>query len=161
MREASKHSYLIALGSNRRLPGVGRPRAVLDAAVGALAEEGWDIEAVSDWIDSDPIGPSQRRYANGAAVIGCDLDPLEALESLQAVEALFERDRRGQRWRARTLDLDIVLWSGGAWHSAGLAIPHPLFCAREFVLKPAAQIAPLWRDPVTGLTLRQLAARVS
>ena len=31
--EASKHRYLIALGSNRRVPQIGAPRAVLDAAV--------------------------------------------------------------------------------------------------------------------------------
>ncbi|WP_370031266.1 2-amino-4-hydroxy-6-hydroxymethyldihydropteridine diphosphokinase [Qipengyuania mesophila] len=157
MTEASAHCYLIALGSNRRVPAVGRPRAVLDAAVAALAEKGWQVEAVSRWIESRPLGPSLRRYANGAALIAGDLDPPEALESLQAIERSFGRERRGQRWRSRTLDLDIVLWSGGAWHSADLAIPHPAFRERDFVLRPAAQIAPHWRDPVSGRTLRQLA----
>lgn len=161
MTDASEHRYLIALGSNRRVAGIGNPRAVLDAAVGTLAEEGWRIEAVSRWIDSAPLGPSLRRYANGAALIAGDLAPPEALESLQGIEAEFGRERRGQRWRARTLDLDIVLWSGGAWHSPGLTIPHPAFRARDFVLEPAARIAPHWRDPVSGRTLRQLARHVS
>ncbi len=161
MSEASKHRYLVALGSNRRLPGIGGPRAVLDAAVGALAAEGWEIETVSGWVSSEPQGPSLRRYANGAAVIGGVFDPPEALASLQDVERAFGRDRRGQRWRSRTLDLDIVLWSGGAWHSPGLSIPHPLFRERCFVLGPAAKIAPGWRDPATGHTLRQLAFRLS
>ncbi|WP_370190793.1 2-amino-4-hydroxy-6-hydroxymethyldihydropteridine diphosphokinase [Qipengyuania sp.] len=159
MTEASAHRYLIALGSNRRLPGVGRPRAVLDAAVAVLAEEGWQVEAVSRWIESRPLGPSSRRYSNGAALIAGDLEPCEALKSLQAIEQVFGRERRGQRWRSRTLDLDIVLWSGGAWHSRDLAIPHPAFRERRFVLGPAAQIAPHWRDPVTRLTVRQLSRR--
>ena len=157
--EASKHRYLIALGSNRRAPQIGAPRAVLDAAVAELAEEGWEVEAVSSWADSAPIGPSQRQYANGAVVISGDLDPTETLEHLQSIEEKFGRERRGQRWRARTLDLDIVLWSGGAWHSTTLSIPHPLFREREFVLRPAAEIAADWRDPVSGHTLRQLARR--
>ena len=157
--EASKHRYLIALGSNRRAPQIGAPRAVLDAAVAELAEEGWEVEAVSSWVDSAPIGPSQRQYANGAVVIGGDLDPTETLEHLQSIEEKFGRERRGQRWRARTLDLDIVLWSGGAWHSTTLSIPHPLFREREFVLRPAAEIAADWRDPVSGHSLRQLARR--
>lgn len=161
MTEASAHRYLIALGSNRRLPGVGRPRAVLDAAVAVLAEEGWQVEAVSRWIESRPLGPSSRRYANGAALIAGDLEPSEALKSLQAIEKVFGRERRGQRWRSRTLDLDIVLWSGGIWVSPALAIPHPRFRERAFVLGPAAQVAPDWRDPVSGLTLRQLCARVA
>lgn len=158
MQQASEHRYLIALGSNRRVPGVGPPRAVLDAAIAALDEAGWHVLAVSRWIDSAPLGPSLRRYANGAAVIAGDLDPPDALDSLQAVEACFGRERRGQRWRSRTLDLDIVLWSGGAWHGPDLVIPHPLFRQRPFVLQPATQIAARWRDPVSGLTVRQLAA---
>ena len=84
--EASKHRYLIALGSNRRAPQIGAPRAVLDAAVAELAEEGWEVEAVSSWVDSAPIGPSQRQYANGAVVISGDLDPTETLEHLQSIE---------------------------------------------------------------------------
>ena len=89
MTEASEHRYLIALGSNRRIPAIGGPRAVLDAAIAALAEEGWRIEAVSRWLDSTPLGPSQRLYANGAALIAGDLDPAETLASLQDIEAAF------------------------------------------------------------------------
>ena len=44
MSEASEHRYLIALGSNRRVPGIGGPRAVLDAAVVAIADEGWEVQ---------------------------------------------------------------------------------------------------------------------
>ena len=161
MSEASEHRYLIAMGSNRRVAGIGGPRAVLDAAVAAIVDEGWKVDAVSRWIDSAPLGPSLRRYANGAAVIAGDVGPEEALESLQSIESDFGRERRGQRWRSRTLDLDIVLWSGGAWNSPQLTIPHPLFRERDFVLGPAAEIAPDWRDPVSGLTIRQLARRVS
>ena len=159
MGDASEHRYLVALGSNRRVQGLGAPRAVLAGAVAALAQSGWEVEAVARVIDSAPVGPSLRRYANGAAIIAGDRAPLAALASLQAIERAFGRDRRGQRWGSRTLDLDIVLWSGGTWYGPRLAIPHPLFRQRDFVLHPAAQIAPDWRDPVSGLTLRQLAAR--
>ena len=159
MSEASEHRYLIALGSNRRVAGIGGPRAVLDAAVAAIVDEGWKVDAVSRWIDSAPLGPSLRRYANGAAVIAGDVGPEEALESLQSIESDFGREHRGQRWRSRTLDLDIVLWSGGPWQSPKLSVPHPLFRERDFVLRPAAEIAPDWRDPVSGLTIRQLARR--
>lgn len=161
MSEASEHRYLVALGSNRRVPGLGAPRSVLSAALAALAEAGWRVDAAARLIDSAPVGPSLRRYANGAAIIAGDCAPPDALESLQEVERAFGRNRCGQRWRSRTLDLDIVLWSGGAWHGPHLAVPHPLFRQRDFVLRPAAQIAPHWRDPVTHLTVRQLAARLS
>ena len=83
------------------------------------------------------------------------------LALLQAVEAEFGRHRRGQAWMARVLDLDIVLWSGGCWAEPDLTIPHPQFRWRAFVLGPAHAVAPGWRDPLSGLTLRQLHARLT
>ena len=161
MSEASGHRYIVALGSNMRLSGVGGPRAVLGAAIEAFADDEMDVLAVSPIIASAPVGPSQRRYANAALLIASHLSPPDMLALLQAVERDFGRKRRGQRWRARTLDLDIILWSGGIWVLPDLVIPHPAFRARPFVLQPAAHIAPRWRDPWTGFTLRQLAARVA
>jgi 2-amino-4-hydroxy-6-hydroxymethyldihydropteridine diphosphokinase len=125
-----------------------------------LAELGLQLVALSPILDSAPLGPSRRRYANAAALVACDLAPEALLGLLQSVERRFGRVRRGQRWSARVLDLDIVLWSGGAWSSPRLAIPHPRFRRRPFVLAPAAAIAPDWRDPATGLTLRQLHSRL-
>jgi len=40
-------------------------------------------------------------------------------------------------------------------------IPHPEFRKRAFVLGPLAEIAPGWRDPVTGLAVRHLRARLT
>ena len=58
------------------------------------------------------------------------------------------------------LDLDIILWSEGAWAGPGLVVPHPAFRSRRFVLEPLAELAADWRDPVTGLTVRQLLAHL-
>lgn len=161
MGQASSHRYVIALGSNMRVPGIGAPRAVLPTALVRLADRGVEVEIASRIRASHPVGPSLRTYANGAAIVSARLDPPAMLALLQSVESEFGRDRRGARWRARSLDLDIVLWSGGAWFARDLVIPHLLFRERDFVLRPAAEIAPDWRDPVTGLTLRQLAARAA
>ena len=148
--------YLIALGSNQRHVRFGLPRSVLRAALIALHAGGLEIEAISPIIDSAPLGPSHRRYANCAAVITCQHGPRALLALLQQIERRFGRKRMGQRWRARTLDLDLVLWDGGRWRDRALTIPHPEFRRRAFVLGPAAAIAPDWRDPITHCTLRQL-----
>lgn len=158
---ATPQIYLIALGSNMRHVRHGGPRAILLAALAELRARGVAVLRVSPIIASDPIGPSIRRYANGAAVVRSDLAPPQFLHLLKQVEHAFDRQARGQRWRARTLDCDIVLWSGGNFAANDLVIPHRLFRTRDFVLGPAAAIAPRWRDPVTGLTLRQLHARLT
>lgn len=155
------HFYLLALGSNMRHARFGPPERVLQAAIAALREEGVEIEALSHTIKTRPLGPSLRRYANLALVARSERNPGELLGLLQMLESRFGRRPGGQRWRARVLDLDIILWSGGVFASDRLIIPHPRFRERDFVLGPAAAIAPGWRDPITGLTLRQLHARLT
>lgn len=106
-----------------------------------------------------PLGPSARAYTNAVVLIETDLAPPALLAHLKAIERAYGR-RRGRRWGARPLDLDIIGWSGGIWHSPTLGIPHAAFRRRRFVLAPLVEIAPDWRDPVTNLTARHLLARL-
>ncbi|MFT4025753.1 MAG: 2-amino-4-hydroxy-6-hydroxymethyldihydropteridine diphosphokinase [Novosphingobium sp.] len=152
--------YLIALGSNVRHHRHGLPPAVLRAALAELARAGVTVERASKVASTRPLGPSHRRYANAAAVIATALAPDALLRRLKAIERQFGR-RGGRRWASRVLDLDIVLWEHGAWSSPGLTVPHVAFRHREFVLRPAAAIAPGWRDPLSGRTLRQLRGRLA
>ena len=153
-------SYAIALGSNQPHARFGRPEAVLRAACAELSTGATRLIAMSSILRSAPIGPSLRTYANAAALIDTRLDPLELLAHLKSIEAAFGRRTGGQRWRARVLDLDILLWLNGAYVDDLLCIPHREMRTRPFVLGPLASIAPDWRDPVTGLSVRHLKARL-
>lgn len=153
--------YLIALGSNKRHHRHGAPGRVLAVALDALAAQGVAVVAAAPVVQSAPLGPSRRHYANGAALIESDLDPEELLALLKSTERQFGRRSGGQRWASRVLDLDIVLWSGGAWSSPDLTLPHKSFRQRDFVLRPARALAPGWRDPITGLSLNHLHARLT
>lgn len=145
--------YAIAIGSNR-CGRHGRPVDEVRAAIAALS----GVVARSPIMASDPVGPSIRRYANAVVLVDSAEEPPALLRRLKAIERGFGR-RRGQRWSARVIDLDIVLWSDGAWWSRDLTIPHPAFRERDFVLTPLLRVAPEWRDPIGGLTVRQLRAR--
>ena len=150
----AKTSYAIALGSNRRSRH-GSPAATLRAAIAAL-----DPERVSGIQASPALGPAGRSFANAVAILDSDLAPDELLADLKAIERAFGR-RNGRRWGPRVLDLDIILWSGGAWGGPGPILPHPEFRRRAFVLEPLAELVPGWRDPLTGATVRQLLARLT
>jgi 2-amino-4-hydroxy-6-hydroxymethyldihydropteridine diphosphokinase len=121
-----------------------------------------DVFSHSAVVSSTPVGPAQRQFANAAAIVSTDLMPDHLLQRLHMIEAHFGRQRRGQKWRSRILDLDIVLWTGGMWisDSPDLVIPHREAKKRGFVLGPAALIAPDWVEPVSGLTIRQLHKRL-
>ena len=154
------HLYALGLGSNQPHPRFGGPRHVLAAARLALNEAPLRLLAASPLLSSRPIGPSIRCYANGAAVVETDLAPRELLDHLKSIEQNFGRKTGGQRWRARVLDLDILFWLNGAYVDEALCIPHRELRKRSFVLDPLAAIAPDWRDPLTGLSVRQLKARL-
>ena len=147
-------SYAIALGSNRRSRH-GSPAATLRAAIAALG--GGTVSAIRA---TPALGPAGRSFANAVAIVESELAPDELLAGLKAIERGFGR-RPGRRWGPRVLDLDIILWSGGAWGGPGPIIPHPAYRTRGFVLQPLAEIAPGWRDPLTGATVRQLLARLT
>jgi 2-amino-4-hydroxy-6-hydroxymethyldihydropteridine diphosphokinase len=150
----TRTSYAIALGSNQ--PGRhGRPEAEIAAALALLG----DVTTVSPILRTAPLGPSRRRFANAVAILETGETPPALLRRLKAIERDFGR-RRGRAWGARVIDLDIILWSGGCWGEPHLTIPHPQFRARGFVLRPLLAVAPLWRDPITGLSVRQLAERL-
>lgn len=122
------------------------------------------VTARSPIIATPAMGAAQRRFANAALALESELAPPALLAALKRIEREFGR-RRGQRWGDRVLDCDIVLWSGGEWRSGrrsqALTIPHPAFRQRAFVLTPARAIAADWRDPLSGLTLTQLHARLT
>ncbi|MEW4468309.1 2-amino-4-hydroxy-6-hydroxymethyldihydropteridine diphosphokinase [Parasphingorhabdus sp. JC815] len=154
--------FLIALGSNQRHVRHGSPRQVISAALSALEHANLSIIKYSAILSSRPVGPSSRSYANAAAIIQTALDPDELLILFKTIESDFGK-RRGQPWSQRVLDLDIILWSEGSYSSdkPQLTIPHIMMRERLFVLRPAAEIAPKWRDPLSGLTITQLASQLA
>lgn len=154
----TSHIYALTLGSNRPLSARRTPARLLAEAVALIASEGHLI-AVSPIFMTPPLGPSGRLFANAALLVESALHPPAMLSRTEAIEARLGR-RRHRRWGARTMDIDIILWLGGRWRSRTLMVPHPAFRTRAFVLGPLAAIAPDWRDPMTGLTVRHLRARL-
>ncbi|MEY2699608.1 MAG: 2-amino-4-hydroxy-6-hydroxymethyldihydropteridine pyrophosphokinae [Pseudomonadota bacterium] len=92
---------------------------------------------------SRPMGPSdQPDYLNAVIAVTTRLAPLALLDALQRMELLHGRVRKEERWGARTLDLDLLLYADQIIHSERLSVPHYGLPQREFVLYPLAEIAP-------------------
>jgi 2-amino-4-hydroxy-6-hydroxymethyldihydropteridine diphosphokinase len=151
-------TVLIALGSNRRHGRHGRPEAVLQAAIAALAAAGIEVVAQSRLHATAPLGPGGRRFANSAVMVRTGFSLRQVLQRIKAIERDFGR-RRGRRWGDRVLDLDIIGAGAMVVDSRGLQVPHPRLAERRFVLDPLCEIAPDWRHPLLHATVRQLRAR--
>lgn len=114
-------------------------------------------ETTAVTLGDESSSTAQPDYLNGAITIETSLSLRELLQELQAIERSFGRVRaEGQRWEARTLDLDILLDGDTAIDEPGLTVPHPRMHERRFVLAPLIEIAPDAMHPGLELTMRQL-----
>ena len=82
----------------------------------------------------------QADYLNAVIELDTTLDAEELLDTLQSIETMQGRLRE-KRWGARTLDLDIVLFSNQQIKSDRLTVPHVEIENRNFVLTPLAEIS--------------------
>jgi 2-amino-4-hydroxy-6-hydroxymethyldihydropteridine diphosphokinase len=149
----------IALGSN--LSGeIGDSEKIVRAAIAQLSGiSEIEIINVSRWYRTKaitlPNSAPQPDYINGCAILKTSLQPMQLLQALFETEQMFGRERR-ERWGARTLDLDLLLYGDRQIDTPELIIPHPRMCDRAFVLLPLAEIAADWIHPVCGVEIGKL-----
>jgi 2-amino-4-hydroxy-6-hydroxymethyldihydropteridine diphosphokinase len=141
----------VALGSN-----LGDREAHLRWAIAALESSIRHLR-VSTFHDTAPVGVGpQPTFLNAAAVGETSLPAKTLLDTLLALEKDLGRERPFPG-APRTLDLDLILYDDAVIDEGPtLIVPHPRFRGRRFVLEPLSEIAPDWRDPVTGKTVEEL-----
>jgi 2-amino-4-hydroxy-6-hydroxymethyldihydropteridine diphosphokinase len=152
------HRAAIALGSN-----LGDSHQILKSALATLGNSSHiTVEAVSEIYQTVAITlspPPQPDYLNACAVLSTTLEPQALLDTMLEIEAQFGRVR-WERWGARLLDLDLLLFDDLVIEQSGLQIPHPRMAERAFVLVPLVDVAADWIDPVSGKAIAFLVHQV-
>jgi 2-amino-4-hydroxy-6-hydroxymethyldihydropteridine diphosphokinase len=108
---------------------------------------------------SKPMGPAdQPDYVNAVAALDTLLSPEELLQALQKIEQRLGREREGEKWGPRIIDLDLLLYGKKTIKTDTLTVPHPGLHERDFVIIPLAEIAGNLNIPGKGLLSTLIAA---
>ena len=145
-------AYLL-LGSN-----IGDRAAHLQQARHTLAATAGMVVAASAFYETAAWGlEDQAAFLNQALAIRTALDAPALLAACLATEQQAGRERQ-QRWAARTLDVDILLYGDAIIHTPTLTVPHPALPTRRFALTPLAELAPQLVHPQLRQTISELLA---
>ena len=146
----------------RAFVGVGSnldPEANVPAALRLLARK-VRVAAISIFYATEPLGrPEQPVFYNGVIEIETDIPARELKRGvLRPIEAALGRQRTADRYAARTIDLDLLIYGELVAEEEDLALPDPEIAGRAFLAVPLAELAPEVALPGDGRPLREIAA---
>lgn len=163
---------VLGLGSNLSFKGMASID-IVRSAIAILKPYAISNFLVSNFYRSSAVPASdQPDFVNATIAFDTDLNATDLLRIAQEVEQSHGR-KRGDRWSARTLDIDIlaygheILPNQSVWDALQVdpdpaafveevTVPHPRLHKRLFMLKPLNDIVPAWGHPCLGLTVREM-----
>lgn len=155
-----RSEVLLALGSNQ-----DNRRHYLEQVLEILGRCGKTIIDVASCYESEPFGGvADQRFLNTVICCQTDHQPQDFFATTIEIEKKLGR-LRGRRWDNRPIDLDILLWHKDQQtvtvNQPTLQIPHPRMLQRDFVLRPACDIAGHWQHPLTNRSLSHQLTKIS
>lgn len=111
---------------------------------------------VSSIYETEPVGFSGEMFHNLIVRFDSDLEAKQVAKILRQIELDHGRTRNCQKFSARTLDLDLILYGDQIINDGRLQVPRDEIERYAFVLEPLAEIAGEQRHPVSHKSYREL-----
>jgi 2-amino-4-hydroxy-6-hydroxymethyldihydropteridine diphosphokinase len=145
---------VLGLGSN-----MGDRECHLREALNSLRQRDITIlRSASLYLTEPRDYTDQPWFINTVAEADTNLDPVALLKYCLLIEREAGRIRDHSRG-PRPIDVDILFYGNQQIQTANLIVPHPRYADRRFVLAPLAELAPDFRDPISGIRIQQLLER--
>ena len=131
----------------------------LDNPVAQVLEAVEELEMIPDTIlvarsslySGRPMGPEEQPdYVNAVVSLDTLLSADELHQALISIEDQQGRVRDGEKWGARIIDLDLLLYGNSSINTPTLTVPHPGMHERDFVIVPLEEIAGNVKIPGRG-----------
>ena len=127
----------------------------LRMAVAALRERFGEVD-VSPVYRTQAVGFEGPEFLNAIVGIDSDIHPFALNDWVHALEEAHGRDGRDASYSNRPLDIDVIYFGELVLDGPGdFQLPRPEL-HHAFVLKPLADLAPDFVDPIRGMTLARL-----
>lgn len=139
----------ISIGSN-----IDKDKNIL-ASLHALERQFGKL-TISSIYESEPVGFTGDTFYNLVVGFNSELGVKEVAKKLRQIELDNGRTRDSQKFSARTLDLDLILYDDLILNDGRLRIPRDEIERYAFVLEPLAEIAPALKHPISHLSYAEL-----
>ncbi|MBI1871199.1 MAG: 2-amino-4-hydroxy-6-hydroxymethyldihydropteridine diphosphokinase [Chlamydiae bacterium] len=110
---------------------------------------------LSSIYETEPVACEGEWFYNAVLEIDSSLDHLYLLHKLLNIQASLGRVIP-ERGRARTLDIDLLLYGQTVIEEELMHLPHARMHERRFVLEPLCELDENLIHPVIGKTMREL-----
>ena len=136
----------VGLGSNID------PENNLHLGVRELRARYGDVE-LSAVYRSKAIGFEGDDFLNLVARFESNDSPQAICEQIELIHNLSGREREGEKWESRPLDIDLLLYNDLVIDEQPVRVPRDDVLKYSFVLRPLAELEPDLVHPVTGRTM--------
>ncbi len=153
----SKHVVYVGIGSN-----IEQEKYIRLARQSLLQSFGEHCQLqLSPVYKTRAVGFDGDDFFNLVASFSTDISPFEVEKKLKDIEHKNGRRRGQEKFSARTLDIDLLLYDKEIINRDGISIPRDEIEKYAFVLSPLADLAPGLIHPQTQKTMSEMWQQLS
>jgi 2-amino-4-hydroxy-6-hydroxymethyldihydropteridine diphosphokinase len=117
-----------------------------------------DIIRVSSVAETIPWNMPENTpfFLNQIIEIETELTPIQLWQEIQELEEYFGRQRGGDTYRNREMDVDVLDYNGEIIQEGPIVVPHPRMHERAFILNLMKETHSDYIHPVSKKNIEQL-----